>query len=67
MSCVKMIYDFVKEETAGLDSVYEDYLMELVGWLGIGELVEHGLIESCGVINGRRLYVLCDWKEITSR
>lgn len=63
MSYRKMIYDFVREETAGLDSFYEDYLVDLVGWLGVGVLVENQLIESCGVINGRRLYVLCPWKE----
>lgn len=57
----KVIYDLVKHETAGLDSVYEDYLVAIVGWAGVAALLQAGLLESCGVINGRRLFVLCDW------
>lgn len=53
------IYGIVKKETEGLDSVYEDYIKHLVGEYGLNTLLENNALESCGAINGRRLYVLC--------
>lgn len=52
------IYNFVKEECGDLDSLYEDYIISLVGILGLKSLKENKHIETCGVINGRQLYVL---------
>lgn len=57
---VDHIYEIVKNDTLGLDSVYGDYIKQMVGVYGLSSLIEHGLVESCGVINGRRLYVLVD-------
>ena len=57
---VDHIYEIVKNDTLGLDSVYEDYIKQMVGVYGLNSLIEHKLVESCGVINGRRLYVLVD-------
>lgn len=57
---VDHIYEIVKNDTLGLDSVYEDYIKQMVGVYGLNSLIEHRLVESCGVINGRRLYVLVD-------
>lgn len=57
---VDHIYEIVKNDTLGLDSVYEDYIKQMVGVYGLNSLIEHRLIESCGVINGRRLCVLVD-------
>ena len=56
------IYKIVKNECKGLDSVYEDYIIELVGVYGLLILKAHRLIETCGVVHGRQLYVLCDKK-----
>lgn len=55
---VEHVYDIIAKESDSLDSIYEDYIEYLVGTMGVYELVKHGYLESCGVINGRRLYVL---------
>ena len=52
------IYDTVKVNTNGLDAIYEDYIIELVGADGLGVLLRDGLLESCGVVDGRQLYTL---------
>lgn len=54
------IYDIVKENTKGLDAIYEDYIIELVGYDGLGLLLQERLIESCGVIGERQLYALVE-------
>ena len=56
---VKQVYEVVKEEGFGFDAIYEDFIMELVGSDGLEILLKNKLLETCGVINGRRLYVLC--------
>lgn len=53
------IYEIVRRETEGLDSIYEDYIKHLVGEYGLRNLLDNNALESCGVVNGRRLYVLC--------
>lgn len=53
-------YNVVKEETEGLDAVYEDYILNLVGEDGLFILEFNRLIESCGSINGRKLYTLVE-------
>lgn len=57
---VEDIYDVVKEECEGMDAIYEDYIVYLIGTFGLNMLRMHKLVESCGVINGKQLYVLCD-------
>ena len=52
------VYETVKQHTVGFDSVYEDYILELVGSEGLRALKEFKLIEGCGVVNLRQLYVL---------
>ena len=56
----KKIYEIVEKETRGMDSIYEDYICSLVGIHGLNTLIEANLLETCGVINGRPLYVLCE-------
>lgn len=63
MVYVERVYEIVKGECAGLDSIYEDYIIKLVGEYGLEALRQHNLIEGCGILNGRKLYVLCDKKE----
>lgn len=54
------IYKVVKNESLGLDAIYENYILELVGVEGLEILRKNRLIETCGVINGRQLYVLIE-------
>lgn len=56
---VEYVYDIVKLDCEGMDSIYKDYIKQMVGVYGLNALLEHGYLESCGVINGRQLYVLC--------
>ena len=54
------VYLMVMEEFSDLDAIYEDALIHLVGVRGVEALKENKLLESCGVVNGRQLYTLCD-------
>ena len=56
------VYDIVKEQTEKFDAIYEDYITELVGVFGLNALLDNGLLETCGIVNGKQLYVLCDNK-----
>ena len=60
MRYVDYCYEIVIDECGDLDSIYEDYIEYLVGTMGLYDLVKYGCLESCGVVNGRRLYVLVD-------
>ena len=60
--CADLVYEIVKTETREFDSIYKDYILELVGTFGLNALLTHKLIETCGVINGRPLFVLVDKK-----
>ena len=55
---VNKVYQFVEEQCEGYDSIYEDYLIRLIGKYGLNLLKENRLIETCGVVNGRQLYIL---------
>ena len=52
------VYDIVTHECEGMDSIYGDYIERIVGEYGLEALRYFKLIESCGVINDRQLYVL---------
>ena len=54
------VYLMVMEEFSDLNAIYEDALIHLVGVRGVESLKENKLLESCGVVNGRQLYTLCD-------
>lgn len=58
----KFIHYIVKKELEGFDAIYEDYIINLVGYAGLKYLKEYKLIETCGIVNGRQLYTLCDLK-----
>ena len=53
---IKHIHAILIVESDSLDAVYEDYILKLVGTYGLKALIDCGLIESCGVVNGRKLY-----------
>ena len=56
---VEGVYQALREVAMNLDSVYEDYIITIVGTTGLMTLLNHGYLETCGVVNGRQLYVLC--------
>jgi hypothetical protein len=60
---VEEVYRILREGTVGLDSVYEEYIITLIGTTGLTALLIHKYLETCGVVNGRQLYVLCCEKE----
>lgn len=62
MRYVDYVYDIVKSDCEGMDAIYKDYIIQMVGVYGFNALHEANLIEGCGVINGRRLFVLCEKK-----
>ena len=55
----EVCYMYVKTESEELDSIYEDYIIRLVGIKGLYSMIDHKFIETWGVVNGRQLYVLC--------
>ena len=57
---LKHVYEIVKHEAKDMDAIYEDYICYLVGVAGLTELRSNDLLESCGVVNGRQLYALCN-------
>lgn len=60
---VNDLYEVVEEEFEGLDAIYEDAIVRLIGTFGLNMLRMHKLVENCGIVNGRRLYVLCKKKK----
>ena len=58
MNYLKYIYLTLKAETFNLDSIYEDYIIQMIGTTGLEELKKANLIESCGIVNRRQLYTI---------
>ena len=56
---VNYVYYILKADVQNLDAVYEDYIINRVGTAGLEALKQEGLLEGCGIVNGRQLYVLC--------
>jgi hypothetical protein len=54
------IYSIVLLETSDMDAIYSDHIKKLVGVFGFNALLDCKLLESCGIVSGRHLYVLCD-------
>lgn len=59
----KQVYNTVVEVFDDLDTIYEDYLIYLVGFEGLYTLQENHLIKGCDVVNGRQVYALCEFKD----
>lgn len=57
-SYIRQLYKILEKEE--LESMYEDYIVHLIGMTGLNALLEERLLETCGVINGKQSYVL--WK-----
>lgn len=56
---VDFYYRIMWAEFQGSDALYEDYIIHLIGVVGLNALRDNRLMETCGVVNGRQLYVLC--------
>lgn len=41
-----------------IDAVYEDTIIDIIGKRGLALIREFHLMESCGSINGRKLYTI---------
>lgn len=54
------VYNIVRLDCEGMDAIYKDYIIQMVGVYGLNVLIEHKLVESCGIVNGRQLYTLCE-------
>lgn len=59
---IDILQEVVSGCTRGMDAVYEDYLIYLVGEEGFYILRKNKLLESCGSINGRNLYTIACMK-----
>lgn len=57
------VYEIVRNELDGFDAIYEDYIINIVGYAGLTELRSNKLLEACGVVNGRQLYAIVDQKQ----
>lgn len=52
------VYFAVARECQGMDAIYEDYIISLVGEEGFDILREEKVLTTCGSIDGRNLYTL---------
>lgn len=59
---VDYVYEIIKSDTEGLDDIYRDTIIHLVGVHGFNALYDARLLEGCGSVNARELYVLADKK-----
>lgn len=55
---VDRVYFKVARESQGLDAIYEDYIIRLVGEEGFDILRDKKYLTTCGSVNGRNLYTL---------
>lgn len=56
---VDYVYGILKLDCEDLDAIYKDHIIHMIGVYGFNALHVKHLIESCGSVNGRELYVLC--------
>jgi hypothetical protein len=59
MNYAELVYKIIEKESKGMDALYRDYIIDLIGVHGLIALKKEHLIESCGIMNGRQLYTLC--------
>ena len=55
---IDYVYEIVKHELDGFEAIYEDYIINIVGYAGLTELRSNNLLEACGIVEGRQLYAL---------
>ena len=57
-SYISVVHRILLVNADNIDAVYEEYILQLVGAYGLKALLDCELIESCGSIDGKRLYTL---------
>lgn len=57
----ELLHEIVYGCSRGMDVIYEDHVMDLIGVEGLWILRRNGVLESCGSINGRRLYTVKEY------
>lgn len=62
----KYVYELLKEDCKDIDAIYEEYIIHLVGVKGLNALHMAGLLESCGVMHGKKLFTLLEMKDIAN-
>lgn len=60
MKYVDFVYEILKTDSQGLDAVYEDYILQLVGEEGFKALLQNNLLEACGAVSGRQLWAIVE-------
>lgn len=60
MTYAEYCYEIPKHDAKGLDAMYEDYIIHVIGVAGLTELRTNNLLEPCGVVHGRHLYAIVD-------
>lgn len=55
---VDLFHEIVAGCSRGMDAVYEDYVLYLIGQEGFDMLRENHILESCGSIGDRNLYTV---------
>ena len=56
------LYNIIKEESEGFDTIYSDYIIHLIGMNGFWAMKSSGYLELCGSKDGRELYTLVEKK-----
>ena len=59
----KLLHEIMAGCFRGIDAMYEDYIIYLIGEEGFWILRRNGVLESCGSIDGRRLYTVTEYVE----
>lgn len=57
---VDHVYEILKFDCEDFDAIYADHIKQMVGVYGFNALLVNKRLESCGVVNGRQLYVLVE-------
>lgn len=55
---LKRFHEIVAGCSRGMDAVYEDYVLFLIGQEGFDMLRKNHILEPCGSIDGRNLYTV---------
>lgn len=63
MEYVDYVYNIIRLDTLEMDAIYKDYILREVGTYGFNALYENRLLEGCGIMNGRELFVLRNREE----
>lgn len=55
---LELFHEIIRGCSRGMDAVYEDYILYLIGQEGFDMLRENHILEYCGSIGDRKLYTV---------